>query len=187
MSLDSNRQRGRQSTNIRPSQAIHPYLVAVTDLSYSRWTLKIPPHISSEPWLVLAALRKPLSLQGLSGSPSPAALPLPRLACLGIHHVVLEQHLPERGQLCVFDTLERRERDLRASLENKQCCLLRREVADTTRVESSKHEKGTTRSCEEVHTCPVPGSAPRTEPTDSRISSASARRPVDASCIAIPT
>ena len=45
MSLDSNRQRARQSTNIRPSQAIHPYLVTVTDLSYTpptRASLELP-------------------------------------------------------------------------------------------------------------------------------------------------
>ena len=50
MSLDSNRQRTRQSTNIRPSQAIRPYLVAVTDLSYTpptRASLELPPHRSA--------------------------------------------------------------------------------------------------------------------------------------------
>ena len=65
VSLDSNRQRARQSTNIRPSQAIHPYLVAVTDLSYTpptRASLELPRIIARGCVCVCA----PLSLRPAS-------------------------------------------------------------------------------------------------------------------------
>ena len=145
----------------------------------------VPPHVPRKPWVICSLCCESGSLKKVPRAQRAYALPLPRLASLRVHGVVLEQPSPKRGHL-------RRRRNRRVSNRvalrahrppSPPLCMARQHTFACSTGCCEKECAVQVSKTKRAAFSPAPGSLPVL--AESRSSSASARFPAAASCIAI--